>query len=913
MNFVAEIDRIADLFLAKKSIAIELIKYYGNREFEDFFKNFARENISKVDLNFATRQIRAKIFLFLVFVAMRDYEGGGTWDQIIDVFDSVGSDRNKIKKSIIAIITEFDPGFYGRTSFRYVGTLLAISVVPYFWLPGFFDFCYAIYEKNLYLQLDVDEKTVKNELSSTFEYMQERRVYNEAEDELIIKGKTYKLSRFTQLNIAKNTNLESLVNIGFTCIGLINAYLIENQPKIHPFYAVAFDEWKTKLERKPRASRPTGIWKDKFISKNAVLTLISKEHRISDMNNAYNIRLRLFLNGKVFNTYDVEVDNDVIGDFFIVRSNTIPLTLNIFNNINYQILDIESGEVLFDSKSELFRRILFIDPNGGEEVKPGSNFKGPLLVYKPKEESPEFMKFLFKENGYFVFQVEIDPLRTYLFDGEKYIFCKVQKPGLEGELFQDAVFSSGGNIIRIYKKIYSIIVETEALETEVGLVINKKLIANPNIVIVSKQDNGVNQFRLSLENLNNGIYDVFAYHLKNKKAILQSRFAFVYDSRIDVEAYSNSDNDKYTVTCHTATGDHRHSSYSINSVYAVFNKRIGEVKGHLYVNPKIFAFSVDGEKWQTHLGRFTRDHLEKSGGKIVVIGGNYNSLIFNYGYYQQQVIEPIAHSDNGWKTEYYLSSLASYDFAKIPFIRLTFENEVSRNYIFIDFYTYIDPNKAALSYNEITKKHEFLFFFDSNKKVVCRIKKGFISEPLWESAIISGQTIYPRPSSLYPFVNYRIQLFEIDELFGTETPLAELPYFFVDLDYLVDHRFKINKLVLANKTNTYKVTLSNCPIIRIIKKYDEPDLEENEIAFVGALSQLIEREDSLRRLGHLIILVKDQDISKGVWAEITTMDGDGLLYNDRDRCIHFSADADHPNAKNMPVIEKLYIDFKDTL
>lgn len=899
-----EIDRIITKFLNNESIALDLIHFYGDSDFENELLHRADKAVSDSFGCTLTRERKALVAVALTFVALRYYDGN-MWEHIRDLLPityGIADSDAKADGKIRSILQLFKKDCNYSNPDSLIAVPLVASGVTHYWLSSFFDFCFAIYKENLLSRRDIDDSALETELHDTFEAMKSNNHLSEDEDIIKIAAKTYKLSRYTQSALLTGTNLDGIASIGTHCIRSIIKCLENETEENKPFYIDAFNEWKVnffsdKTERNKIVD--SGVWKIQIRYDNGKFVLITRTIKIDESNEPNKVRLLILNDNKIVDeTDELEIDNAIGG--YIVKSKRIVLECNILEKLSYQI--VCEDKVLFDSEDKLFESVYLFDAKDGSQVKSGSDFDGVLIVVTKAEINTNAL--LYKGNGYCVSQVLVNPSGDYVFDGTHYAFKTIRKPGLDGVLCAGFTVKTkiDVNDFPLYRCVNAVLVETREEKENVSLIIDGKKYKEPDIVDYPVLENGFRQYKILIPTLSNGFHVVSVVSNSTGSPLPKSSFSFVLDSLAMKKIVMISE-DLFRLRVNSSfVNDTKEVSIGTTEVDFLCSIS-GRGVGKLIVDPEVMAISLDGTKW---LSDNSRIHFSKVPDPKLFLSGPKSMTVHAFGKNVSFDIPMLEVDGKEGMYQISISAVLALANENIPFIRLYCSCDEQRASFYIDFVTYVDLAKSTMNYDPIANRHDFMFWYESEKKLTCRVINVLTRAIAFETLISSGITF--SPDNLRAFCSYKIILSEKGNgMFAKEKTIDEIPYFFVNSRDIINQVFRIvsveyydgqssttrNSAIKGNET-TIKITNVN---------RDDPS------TYVGTIRRVdVDYFNDYCFFKLLKISTDSEFEGNKIWIYVNDLDGDPLLFDTKNREIYrTNIVRNGSETMNMPGIERILV------
>ena len=904
-----DIEKIVTRFLNNESIAFDLIQHYGE-SFETELINLADKAVSESLDHDISKEKKGLVAVALTMIAIRYYDGN-MWDHIRNAFQLTydGDLNQRADAKIRSILQLFKKDCNYSNPESLIAVPLVAAGVTHYWLPPFFDFCFAIYKENLLARRDIEETELQSELQNTFESMRLNNHLSETEDVIHISGsRSYKLSKYTQSALLTGTNTEGLASIGAYCVRSIIRCLNNENHKITPYYEEAFEKWKDNfyLNKEEKAKlADSGNWKIAVKYVNGGFYLITKTEKVSETNDPNLIKIQILENGKpVEEIDDIEVRYGIGG--YIVASKQIKLNCDILNKPSYRIICGE--DVLYDCEDRIYknREVFFFDDHG-ELINSGSDYTGNLICVT-REQPANYLSSI-KMGNLFVSNVDIVPSGDYIFDEKHYAFKTIRKPGLEGIKCSGAKIKPAidNEYYDIYNSVSSILVETRLEKDQLYLAIDKKELDISSVETVDYPilDNGVRQFKILLPQMGSGMHLVSVNSLENKKPLPKCSFIFVLDSSFKKSCEQQHDDVYLLKVNSTFVNDSKEVTAGTISVdFKCFVLGRGIAK--LTVFPEIISVSMDRTHWLTDNSRLSAKRINV-GYPVLYVTGPDNLSVTATSNNRTMTLSLNKTKDNENIYELNIGPVLTLDSLDVQKARITLQNEANRFDLYIDFVTYIDLAHSSFEYRRNIDTHFFKIAYIKEKEIKCEVV-DMNTKRVCYSCQVEPNTQFS-PTGLKAFVTYKIVLTEKGSgLFAKDKTVAEIPYYFTNLKELVGHVFEVCALEFyGNNTDSLirrDIGRNGTTLKFLGVNRDDPS------TWVGTLKRMGEYHiDELKSLGLLKLSTEAEFEGDKLWVYITDIkDDEQLLFDNLNKKIYKTNDiSNDERAKKMPGIERYLI------
>ena len=903
-----EIDKIVNKFLNNESIAFDLIQHYGE-SFETELIAMADKAVTESLSNELSREKKGLVAVGLTMIAIRYYDGN-MWDHIREAFQLTydGDTNQKADAKIRSILQLFKKDCNYSNPESLIAVPLVAAGVAHYWLPPFFDFCFAIYKENLLARRDIEEAELQSELQSTFESMRLNNHLSETEDVINVGGsRSYKLSKYTQSALLTGTNTEGLACIGAYCVRSIIRCLNNEDHRITPYYANAFETWKNNfyLNKSERAKlTDSGNWKITIKYTSGGFNLITKTEKVPETYNPDLIKIRILEDDKVVDEInDVEVRYGIGG--YIVVSKQIRLNCNILNKPSYRIVCGE--DILFDSEDRIYKNheVFFFDEHG-ELINSGSDYTGNLICIT-KEQPTEYLSSS-KNGDYYISNIDVTSSGDYIFDGKHYAFKTIRRPGLEGIKCSGAKVKPAidNEYFDIYNAVSSILVETRLEKENLYLVINNKNIDINTVATVDYPilDNGVRQFKILLPEMGAGMHQISINSTENNKPLPKCSFTFILDKTFKKSCEQISADRYYLKINSTFVNDSKEiTAGTISTDFKCFVP--GRGIATLTAFPEIISVSLDRNNWFTSNSRLSAKKINL-GYPILYVTGPDNLSVLATSNNKTMALGLNKTKDNDNIFELNIGPVLALDSSDVQKARITIQSESDRYDLYIDFVTYIDLANSSFEYKRNIDTHFFKIAYVKEKDIKCDIID------MSTKRVCFSQMIEPfkqfSPTGMKAFVSYQIVLTEKGNgMFAKDKIVAQIPYFFANTKELVGHVFEVHAVEFFGNGGipVRRNIAGNGTTLKFVSIN-----RDDRTTWIGTLRRIGEFHiNELQSLGLLKLSTEAEFEGDKLWVYINDLkDDDQLLFDNLNKRIYHTNDSSHDDrAKKMPGIERYLI------
>lgn len=549
-------------------VVLDLIKLYGNKDFEIELKKIGAEKLArKLDNIFLKQTDEDCILLLFIFIALCEYDGN-LHEKIIAVFNdqyhNVKSYKDtQISEAIRSILKKYRNNIeYTFDKKSYVAVPLVLACISHRNMKDLFQIADYIFSKRLSYDYEASAKDIQEAIEATLATLKKRIDRNspnrQQTDESFLDGTNYKLSSYTQFCISSGYNIDALSSVLEQCIHLIiNYYLNQTEDAFttNLFYLQGFELWKQTVEQEKKNINVRkrviiqGCKLSLDYSKNIILTT---SPFITDKINPEHDSVKIVVSNGNYQQYidlndigDIEYYSDELFIGYKINSKKIKLEFSPLGNMSYRI---EYGRsVIYYSEDKLIRDILFFD-SYGEEIKPGiDEYKGRIQIITHTNKD-DLSDSIFQKEATLkdceLYVGEVNSKTTYHLGDNSFSFNKIEKPVLCGNCipWAEVMIPSNRKNLPIYRYV-SIMIKTSSKKADIGIENYGKEIEgkNYNIYFVSYSLDRQNIYMINFVKLAGVLFSLRIYDRTTNKDITKGKLEFVFDSSIS-KKFKRKDN-----------------------------------------------------------------------------------------------------------------------------------------------------------------------------------------------------------------------------------------------------------------------------------------------------------------------------------------------------------------------------------
>lgn len=729
----------------EESVALDLIDLYGDESFEKSLYSESFKYLERVITgDLIKTPERICIVIALSFIALKYYFEGDLHSYIEEKAKEYLANPNytkgKIYKAVCNVLDVYRPKmkYYDKNS--YIAVPIIMSCVPHSRVYDLFALSYDIYKKKLLFDEEITEKQIFDKVKETLLQLRKKDRNTDASD--VIKGTDYRMSSYTQSCIYTGVEFDSLVEIISKCIQLIINHIVlpEDAFVVGEYYQQGYERWteefdrddkeKTGYEQSRANSRPY------FSLRNREIYLTIGEVEFDASLNPNEVHVIIYCNGKKVDDRHLN-DPDSVERFdynelisgFIVNRCDIPLKCNPLDNLHYTIE--VSGQEIYSSKNKLFRQTVFFDGKG-KEIKPGTEYNGGIFVLTRNKNDDEYGEgiTLYKEcNGYYISTIEVNSTDVFRFDGEPYVFYKIDGSRFLGYCVPWVLFES-----TLERKNYSIYTTAIILfrascnieDISINIDGQKYYYDSPHddiwfsAKVFSNRYDGNLAYTVKIYNLESGIHSVRVINDNTGKEIKGASFEFLFDPNLRKDyKWSNPDSAEYDFECSFTDQKTIDFKYGVPQIeFQAFAKNLGH--GKVIIFPPTICFSHNNVDWYEIDSRLCLCDFDESVNRILLCGPKALKAYYYTPNVEIERKEANLKTDDEYSTRYSLS--LEYLRANPTCNKIYFEYGGCSRYLVINHNPFVVEEECNFYLDEENNEYHFSIVYSSVGAVHAVIK-----------------------------------------------------------------------------------------------------------------------------------------------------------------------------------------------
>lgn len=839
--YISSNDIINDLIYKvnnEKSIALDLISLFGNDEFENELYQEAFGYLEHIINDQAiSKPQKLCVVIALTFIALKFYNGdlhSHIEEKAKQFFERKDYSYVRIQNAVYAVLGGFRQKMQYEDQKSYVAVPVIMSCAPYYRVFDLFKLSYDIYKKKLLFDEDISDEQIYGKVKETLESIRKRDLIDYSDR---IKGTNYLMSKYTQSCIYTGVELPSLVSIITNCIRYIIDYVTMPRDSyiVEEYYLQGFNQWVEFFEgdenERARYEQSKSISKPSLSLYNCEVYLKTGEVEFDDSLNPNEVHIIIYNDGQIiedYHIYDPEkieyMDPDDVFGGYVLRQCTLLLGCNPLNNLQY-IIEV-SGHEVYNSKDKLYRTVAFFDGKG-KEIKPGKDYDGELFVLHRHDvdESKDEVHTLQKCDGYYISTTTVNSTDLFVFDGEPFVFYKIDGAKSLGYRVPWAEFES------MEKRKYPIyntalfLMQSSSEVDDISVKIDdqKFKITDKSKFKVFKGNSankvdGNRTYYFQLIDLAPGFHKIKAFDDLMGKEIKGASFELVIDAGLNRKALKiNIGSDGYLLESDFIENQNVEFSCGLpQKEIKAFVKNLGH--GKLYLYPTSISYSYNNKEWY----RITDDLL------IYDIDSSIESLSFcgpmdlkAYYFFPGAAVETYEtnlKTDNEYPTMYHLS--LDYLRANKRCKNINLVCSGLDQILLVKHRPQVLGSKCRFYHDDEKMEHHFHIAFASYNEVYAIIKDRKTGRKLFEEYIKSGDEIVLRDKDIPAtvqyvsvslhmkksnslFSNYEAEAFHTFEKYNVERFFFAVKYKYIKLNYINSKRILTVQFELTGEKTAF--------------------------------------------------------------------------------------------------------------
>lgn len=792
-------DAINDLICKVKgdeSIAVDLIRLFGDEKFENDLFEEAFKYLERTikGLGYTLPQ-RICIIIALSYIALKYYDGdlhSYIEERAKQYFEYQDYPYSKIRNAVYSVLSDYRPKMKYYHPDSYVAVPVIMSCAPYYRVYDLFRLSYDIYKKKLLFDEDITDEQIYSKVKETLLTLRRKDLIDYSDT---IKGTNYLMSKYTQSCIYSGVELDSLIAIITRCIRLIINHftLPEDGFAIGTYYQMGFERWtelfdqdekeKTRYEQNRVNSRPI------FKLRNNEIYLSTGETEFDDSLDPNDVHIIVYCDGNKVEDYHVKDPNaieytdpdDALGGY-VLRRCEIRLRCNPLNNLHYTVE--VSGTEIYNSKNRLYRTVAFFDGKG-KEIKPGSEYDGEIFVLSKTKNNDEYgdrIKTYRVGEGYFLSTIVVNSTDVFSFDGEPFVFYKIDGakflgycvPWLEFESIEKKKYPVYVNAIILFQAscaIEDISINVDGRTYDYS---DQEEIRYSTRVFSNKCDGNL-AYTVKIYNLEAGYHKVKVINGFTGKDVKGTSFGFVFDPSLKKQYLrSKSNSVEYGFECSFVDNQIVDYQYGVPQIeYQSFVKNLGH--GTMYLYPSTICFSVNETDWSEIDSRLCLSDVDDSVDQILFCGPKNLKTFYYIPGAAIETKETNLKGDNEFPTRYSLS--LDYLRANKECRAITFVYGSRDRYLRINHTPFVLKNESNFYYDDNNSEHHFIVVYESVGEVLAVLKDLSTGEPFYSRPITSDTDIVIPESDIPETVHYVSVSLHAKKSNGLFSAFEEEPFF----------------------------------------------------------------------------------------------------------------------------------------
>ena len=679
--------------------------------------------------------------------------------------------RSVLQSGIYDAIRDFRESVKYFDPHSYVAIPIILSGVPHYRLKDLFYLSYGIYKQKLLFDEDLSDEQISEKVLETFDALRKKDLVSDSDT---IKGSSYLMSRYTQSCIYSRFGEKALSQIVTHCIRLIISYLTrpEDSFTVEPYYREGFAAWvhefesdekeKSTFESNRRISQPY-----LKLVRNSV-HLFTGEYSMDDSFDPNNVHICIYNGSQLIEDHLITdpntiefIDEDSAMTGYVIGRQELEINGSPLDELAYRI--ICDDQIIYDSKSRLFRSNLFFDGKGNE-IKPGRDYSGELFVITKrsnKEDYGESLTEIYQGKDYYISTIEINNHEIFQFDDEPYIFYKVTSSQFIGyEIPWAGFISFEGKQFPIFNDV-TILFPSSYEKEDLLLEIDGKDYRHDDnedvrfsIQLLSKEYGETWAYRVKVHGLEAGFHTIRVLNEVNGKQIKGANYSIVYDPKIWKSYISKNDSGiLYKLSGSFSDSQEILFEYGVpQKELHAFVKRLGH--GSLVLYPSSISYSIDETTWFDIDNIFCLCDLPERVNTISICGPRKMSAYYVDKDAAVKKQELSFETDLEYSTKYklYISYLRTINGKLTATIVFDFGNRLK--YLNVRMFPLVLKEECVFSFDPHSNCHTFDIRFKGPSTIKVVIRPVDSDIVLATEIIHSGETIELNDSEIDNRVRY---------------------------------------------------------------------------------------------------------------------------------------------------------------
>ena len=812
------------------------------------------------------------IFLSLVLIALMEYDGS-FYDKVADIYSELFEyhSEQKIIGTIRSLIRKYEIPTYHEERVRIINTVLLQSIVPQPFLSYFFEFIFDIYQKNF------DYSLCNCDLMSEFDFIYSglRKKLNLEDDNLTLNvtKKTYRLIKTTKLLIQRENNFESIKRLSVLVIELIDKFFWNKDGSSirNPYFRNGFNTWIKEFHKEKNSNRNRtnegNRWEPRFVFNNGVVELIPPIHKVKDSVCYNDIRVVVENNGEVLYE-NTRPEIEAIFGGYTVSVNKIKIE-NPIGQLTYIVY--EKDNIIYSTKKKLYRNVIFFNLNGGE-VKSNTNFDGQLqIVHRIKSEQ---VKDYFIKGKHLIGSAVVDRTKVLEVDGYMYRFSSVTNLGICGSKIPNHYIVEVNSKYEMYKQLDCLVFQSDFPLQCLGIKLNHKEYRLNELNVKQDNENNRYEYIVPLNHLTNGVYTISVYDLISSKNINGLTFRIALDSNFE-KKLSKVDDYNYILEIKSSLTENISKFFDIQSIDnlgLIFNYN------HMYYS---FEFPLDLRLYKLNESTWKPFNEPIWKGDI-----HSDTVLHLYGLHTNQIRiigdSRILLDSIDIKDDYTIS-------LRIGFIK---KYESDYNTVHICWHeggemigiccvnhNYVLRNECEFDFDRKNNQLIFSIAYYGRNSVGVEVYEGN-QQVLVINNVESSKDILLK--NINSNISYTFKVYEKTRVGFkiTNNLIWETKKEFYGMDYFLNRSFRITKAYYFD----WNIDDKNYQSIRLQNDYVKLNKQVDIDTYMGTV--YYNQKGVLRPIkGFENVTVTINDVAARTFRASITIDGDGLLLDEENKCI----------------------------
>lgn len=713
-KFEIKLEYLKKQVKSKRNIGLDLIDLLDNENAIDKIHERAEAELNRALSSYSGSSISDQeiIFISLVLIAMLYYDGN-YYEQVRTTYVNLYSkySEQKIEGLIRTVLNRCYLQEKSQSgNLRIINAALSNAIVPSYYLKSFFEFIYDIYKLNF-------EYSLSNDLFEDFKFVYEGLRSNMLSDgndiQINVTSKSYKLIKSTKQLIINDKNINAVIKLSIIIAKLIDKKIWNKDVHIfNPYLKHGYEGWietfnkeEKGLVRQRNKSELSFRWEPKYrLIKNTVF-IIPPVHRIKPEYNYKDIMV-VIKNGEqvIYTNNQLDVRNIIGG--YQVSINKIEI-YNPLGKIKYQLF--VGNEVIYDSKSKLYRSYMVFDQEGAE-IQNNTDYIGTAVFCLDKD--LHGLSSYHKASEYVLASCNVREGDTFVIEDTVFNFSSLIKPGVFGDEWENhfILVANSGKKINVFKKVKFLVFESNKINGEFEIVIDRRSKKLEDFDYSITEHNGIYKYVISLSSVDIGIHviKVNAFEKGKKSKILSLEFAL--DEKLCAETEKVDDETYLVYVFSDLLITSIIKEVKIHDFHEDWLTFIYEGEKYIYLIPlEMEIYRINEKNWCSINQEFNIDDIRHD--SIIELYGTSFDEIHVYSSTCKLLEEKIENKKKGIVQQFHVGFLGSYKSSYDYTMLRLLKDGKEKGVVYCYNKCILDEERTLITYEPVQKCLEILPMF----------------------------------------------------------------------------------------------------------------------------------------------------------------------------------------------------------